>query len=302
MRFSLGYPILELDPAPELLTSAAIGAIAAAAERGGFSAISMTEHPAPPQSWRDEHGHDALDPFVGLAAAAAHTTTLSLLTYLTVVPYRNPFLLAKTTATLDRVSDGRLILGVGTGYLRGEFEALGVDFAERNELFDEGLDVMRKAWTGSPVHATGRHFRASGTVAVPVPKRMPPIWIGGNARRTRHRVARTADGWMPIPTRGAQVARRSTAALDGDEQLRVMIDEVLDERARHGPREPLDIMYLIEDVNPWLEPERYVDQVGELERIGVTWIQGGAGGKGVDEIVERIHWFGENIIAKAAGA
>jgi probable F420-dependent oxidoreductase len=300
MHFSFGYPIIELDPAPELLTAAAIGRIARAAEHAGFAALSMTEHPAPPQAWRDDHGHDALDPFVGLATAAALTTSIHVLTYLSVLPYRNPFLVAKATATLDRISGGRLIFGIGTGYLAGEFTALGVDFAERNELFGECVAVLRAAWTGKPVYYEGRHFLADGAVSVPTPvQARVPLWIGGNARRTRDRVAELADGWMPIPTKGAQVTRRSTAELASHSQLAAMIAEVKSTLRQRGRSESIDIMYLIDDIDPWDDPERYADRVRELASIGVTWVQGGADGRGVDEIVDRLAWFGERIIASA---
>jgi alkanesulfonate monooxygenase SsuD/methylene tetrahydromethanopterin reductase-like flavin-dependent oxidoreductase (luciferase family) len=87
---------------------------------------------------------------------AAATERLQLLTYLTVPPWRNPLLLAKTAATLDRLSRGRLILGVGTGYLKAEYAALGVEFEERNRLFDEALEVMPLAWSGDAFSYSGQ--------------------------------------------------------------------------------------------------------------------------------------------------
>ena len=82
-----------------------------------------------------------------------------------MAPYRNPFLLAKAAATLDRLSGGRFILGVGTGYHKAEFFALGVDFDERNDLFDEMLDVLPLAWTGEPFSYHGRHFDARDVIS-----------------------------------------------------------------------------------------------------------------------------------------
>ncbi|HEX3960632.1 MAG TPA: LLM class flavin-dependent oxidoreductase, partial [Trebonia sp.] len=97
-------------------------------------------------------GHQTLDPFVALSYVAAVTSRLRLLTYLSVLPYRNPMLLAKAAASVDIVSDGRFILGAGVGYNKSEFHALGVDFDERNALFDEALDVLprRTRWSRSP--------------------------------------------------------------------------------------------------------------------------------------------------------
>src|SRR3954453_9722726 len=149
MQFMFQYPETTgtehdmLDPGP-------VDEVARAAEREGFDGLSFTEHPIPGARWLQSGGHQSLDPFVALAFAAAATTRLRLLTYLSVAPYRNPLLLAKTAATVDVLSGGRLILGLGTGYLKAEFRALGVDFDERNDLFDETLDVLPLHWSGEP--------------------------------------------------------------------------------------------------------------------------------------------------------
>ena len=92
-------------------------------------------------------GHHALDPFVVLALAAGATERLRLQTNLVIAAYRNPFLLAKAIASLDAVSGGRTIIGIGAGYLDPEYAALGVDMAERNALTDEAIAAMRAAWT-----------------------------------------------------------------------------------------------------------------------------------------------------------
>src|SRR5690349_15054263 len=148
-----------------------VGEIAARAEAAGFDGLSFTEHPAAGVNWLTHGGHQTLDPFVALAFAAAATSRLRLLTYLAVLPYRNPFLLAKTAATLDRLSGGRFTLGAGTGYHKTEFFALGVDFDERNALFDETLDVLPRAWSGEPFSYRGRHFDARDVIQRPRPRR-----------------------------------------------------------------------------------------------------------------------------------
>jgi len=130
--------------------AASLTEIAAAAERAGFAAFSLTEHPIPGARWLCSGGHQMLDPLVALAHVAAATERLRLLTYLVVAPYRNPFLLAKAAATADRLSNGRLTLGLGAGYNKSEFYALGIDFEERNALFDEVLDVLPLHWRGEP--------------------------------------------------------------------------------------------------------------------------------------------------------
>src|SRR5690349_22556913 len=169
MRFTFTHPMHSHPYNPELVTGAGIAAVAAAAESAGFDGFGFTDHPAPSQRWLDGGGHDALDPFVAMGFAAARTTTLRLIPNIVVLPYRNPFVVAKAAATLDVLSGGRFTLAVGAGYLKGEFAALGVDHAERNELFDEALTVLRAVWTGDDVSIEGRHFSARGVTSHPRP-------------------------------------------------------------------------------------------------------------------------------------
>ncbi len=122
MRFIYYFPGRWVPITPALLSLDAHIAMAGAAERAGFDGVAVDEHPIPSEAWRQTSGgHDALDPFITLAAVASTARRLKLVCYLAVVPYRNPFLLAKQATTLDVLSDGRLILGVGSGYLVGEF-------------------------------------------------------------------------------------------------------------------------------------------------------------------------------------
>ncbi len=168
MRFSYGVPFsCPLNPA--FTTGPALSALAQQAEEAGFDAAYVTEHPAPSQRWREAGGHDALDPFVALTAMSCATTRLRLLTNLTVIPYRNPFLLAKASATLDVLSGGRLTLGAGVGYMKSEFAALGVDFETRNARFDEYLQVLKLAWLGETVTFEGEFVSARASPSTPRP-------------------------------------------------------------------------------------------------------------------------------------
>ena len=101
-------------------------------------------------------------PFVAMGFAAAHTTTLRLIPNIVVLPYRNPFVVAKSGATLDLLSGGRFTLAIGVGYMKKEFAALGVDFEERGALLEEALDVIRTIWTTDDVSYEGRHFTRAG--------------------------------------------------------------------------------------------------------------------------------------------
>src|SRR3954464_7713144 len=182
MKFTFTHPMHSHPYNPELVTGSAIAAVAAAAESAGFHGFGFTDHPAPSQRWLEAGGHDAVDPFVAMGFAAAHTTTLRLIPNIVVLPYRNPFVVAKAGATLDLISDGRFTLGVGVGYLKREFAALGVNFDERGDLFDEALNVIRGIWTPAVFSYAGALFPANGIPAHPRPvsRPHPPIWIGGN--------------------------------------------------------------------------------------------------------------------------
>jgi probable F420-dependent oxidoreductase len=275
MRFIFHYPeVSGLDG--DMFDVGALSAVAAAAERAGFHGFSLTEHPAPGTRWLASGGHQTLDPFVGLGYVAALTQRLRLLTYLSVAPYRNPFLLAKAAATLDRLSEGRLILGLGAGYQKSEFYALGVDMAERNTLFDEALDVLPLHWRGEPFSYQGRRFSARDVVALPRPTQNPiPIWVGGNSARSRRRVAARAQGWMPM-SGGAQLsATARTPQLSTIDELRSAIAAVRADADAAGRAEPIDILHSYHGegiASPATEPDRHREAMAELEAAGVTWI------------------------------
>jgi probable F420-dependent oxidoreductase len=243
-------------------------------EAAGWDGIAFTEHPAPSYRWLAEGGgHQTLDPFVALGAAAAVTERIKLLTYLAVAPYRNPLLLAKTAATVDLISNERLILGLGTGYQKSEFMALGVDFDERNVLFDEVLDTLPLHWSGEPFSYVGKHFSARNVGARPAPRRQIPIWIGGNSKLTRRRVAARAQGWMPMSVAPEVAATTRTAHLEGLDEIGVAVREL---REQAGERaEQIDVMVMYTDpsiLEPGTDVERHRDQLGRLAEIGATWV------------------------------
>jgi len=248
--------------------------VAKAVEAAGWDGLAFTEHPAPGYRWLAEGGgHQTLDPFVALGAAAAVTERIKLLTYLAVVPYRNPLLLAKAAATVDMISKGRMILGVGTGYLKGEFFALGVDFDERNALFDEALDVLPLHWSGEPFSYQGRHFNARDIIARPSPRRQIPIWIGGNAKITRRRVATRAQGWMPMSGPPEMATTTRTAHFSGLDDI---AEAVRDLKEMAGDRAgELDVMVLYTDdsiLQPGKDVERHREMLGRIAEIGATWV------------------------------
>jgi probable F420-dependent oxidoreductase len=147
---------------------------------------------------------DYLDPLAMLGVLARATTRVRLGTSVLVIPYRPPLVVAKTLATLDVLSRGRLILGAGTGWLREEFEAVGAPpFEERGAVTDEYLRVMRLAWTTDPTTFHGRYCRIDPVHALPKPAQAGgiPLWIGGHTKAALRRAATLGDGWHPIGLR-----------------------------------------------------------------------------------------------------
>lgn len=301
MQFSLGYPLLRHPADDAFTTPEFLADFARLAEECGFDSINLTEHPIPGDRWLAAGGHHALDPFVGLAVAATVTSRVRLLTNLTVLPYRNPFLLAKAVASLDRASGGRVTLGVGTGYLKPEFFALGVDFDERNDLFDEVIAVCRLAWSGESVEYEGRHFSARGNTAHPTPVQDPlPIWIGGNARRTRERVATVAQGWMPMWNPVEFAATRRSPVLDSLDDLRSMLDDL---RARHeatGRTDDLDVMFMPMDLalpgDPDWDAGRHRAAIRAQADLGVNWQQVTAVGDTPDAALDMVRAYADQVV------
>ncbi len=275
MRFIYHYPETHGTDA-DMLDAGPIDEVAARAERAGFDGFSLTEHPVPGARWLASGGHQSLDPLVALAFAAAATERVRLLTYLVVAPYRNPFLLAKAAATVDRLSAGRLILGLGTGYHKTEFRALGVDMDERNALFDEALDVLPLHWSGEPFSYEGRHFTARDVIARPRPSQRPiPIWIGGNSGLSRRRVAERAQGWMPM-SGGSQLSSTArTPVLGPIGQLAGDIAELRAAAQAQGRTDSIDVVYSYQGEGidaPSRDADRHRGTFAELDKAGVTWV------------------------------
>lgn len=276
MRFLFSYPDT-IGTERDMLDAGQLDEVARAVERAGFNGISLTEHPVPGARWLASGGHQTLDPFVGLGFVAAATSRLRLLTHLSVAVYRNPFLLAKAAATVDKLSGGRMVLGLGAGYHKAEFFALGVDFAERNTLFDEVLDVLPQHWSGEPFSHQGHHFSARDVQALPRPVQDPiPIWIGGNARRSRRRAAERGQGWMPMAGGPELTATSRTVGIPDVETLATMIAEVQGDAAVAG-RGPIEVAWMYRDPDlqrPDVEPDRHREHFALLEEIGVThlWV------------------------------
>ncbi len=175
--------------------------VARAAEQAGYDSVWTGEHvvlpdpqvppsPAPPQA-------PFLDPAVALAFLAAHTKELLLATGIVILPQRNPLVLAKELASVDVLSGGRLVFGLGAGYLRPEFEAIGASFHDRGARTDEYLQAILALWTQERPAFSGPSVRFSGIDAHPRPVQRPhpPIVVGGESPAALRRAARVGNGW-----------------------------------------------------------------------------------------------------------
>jgi probable F420-dependent oxidoreductase len=175
--------------------------VARAAEDAGFDSVWTGEHvvlpdpQAPPSPVAPET--PLLDPAVALAHIAAVTERIQLATGIIILPQRNPLVLAKELATLDLVSNGRLIFGLGAGYLQAEFDALGMPFDDRGARTSEAIEVLRTLWTQSKPHFEGKFWSFSGIQAHPMPVRSPhpPIFVGGHSPPAYRRAVAQGNGW-----------------------------------------------------------------------------------------------------------
>lgn len=278
-RISLGLPVDRVASGAELVSGDAISDLASAWERLGFHAAYVTDHPAPDDRWLAGGGHHALEPTVALAAAAAATRRLLLHTNVYVLGYRNPFLAAKALATLDLVSDGRLIVGVAAGYLRPEFSALGADFEERGRRLDETLELLPRIWSEQGVQAEGPGWSARSVTALPQPVQRPhpPIWVGGNSVAAMRRAVRRAQGWSPFPTEAGVERALRTASIGDLAALRARLAQATELCEELGRTEPLTTCFVpfslptyLADPVGGLAP--MVEEVAELSAMGVDWV------------------------------
>lgn len=302
MKFSLHLPVTEINPPGEFQTVAAVQEMAQALEKAGVDAGWVTDHPAPDIDWLIPNGHDAVDPFTALGVVAGATTQLKLHTNVLILPYRNPFITAKAAATLQVLSGGRLILGVGGGYQKGEFEALGVDFHKRGKLMDEALETIQLAWSGETVRKTGSTFDAKGNLPRPTPSPAPPIWIGGGSPRAVERAAQWGDGWCPFYSAGvARVDEKLQKPVSSLDDLRDKIQRVHEDRAARGRTGPFDIC--INPLHPLggqtrADADRFIEGCAQLAEIGVTWVFAGLPHPSLAAFKENAAWFGEEVVAR----
>lgn len=276
--------------------SEAIQRVAVAADRAGFFYLAVSDHVAVPRSHAAAMSTTWYDTVATLGFVAALTQRIRLLSYVWVAPYRHPLVTAKAFATLDALSGGRVILGVGAGHVEAEFAALGADFSRRGKLLDEAIDGVVKAWTDEFPVLDGPTWPARdlGQRPRPVQSPRPPIWVGGSTPAALRRAALRGDGWLPqgVPEIGMPAAIARIRALR--------------EQARGGA--PIEL-----GMNgPWLylgrpyaalDPTTRTGSAAEIAEIFRAIKQLGIAHSGVrfrsrscDELLDQIEAFGRDVL------
>ena len=228
------------------------------AESLGYDFCTCSEHVAVPVDVAEVRGGTYWDPLAVFGYLAARTTRIDLATFVLVLGYHHPLAIAKRYGTLDVVSNGRLILGVGTGSLEEEFALLDAEFADRGPLADDAMRALRAALSAAQPAYAGDHFEFSDFLIQPhAVQKHVPMWVGGRTGRSLRRAVELGDGWAPFGLRTAELE---------DLLVRARESKGWEQRNR-----PLDV--ILQNDRPWdptAEPDRVADQVGRMRSIGAT--------------------------------
>lgn len=295
-------------------------AVAQAAERAGFAFMSVNDHIIVPGklgsaypytqggTWSaSEHGH-CFDQLAALAFLAGCTSRLRLLTSVMVVPHRPVIQTAKMLSTIDVLSNGRLILGVGAGWMEEEFRILGAPFRERGAATDEYLEAFKELWTAERPAYEGRHVSFKDVIFAPKPLQQPnpPIWVGGEGAAAMRRTVKLGNGWYPGNN-------NQTSPFDTPARLKGGIATLagVAEKAGRDPQ-TIDIGLIVQGPFEWTAQRTQdgsarrmftgssVDMREDrdaLAAVGARHVALRLGGDTVAEAVGRIERFGAEVIA-----
>jgi probable F420-dependent oxidoreductase len=316
MQFGFSAPVAGPLSTPENLAR-----IAQDGEKIGYDFASFSDHVVIPRDIEAKYPYsdtgefpagsrvDRHEQLTALAFIAGKTTRLRLVTSVTVVPHRPAVLLAKILASIDVLSNGRLTFGIGAGWMREEFEALGLPpFPERGAVTDEYLDACRELWTKDDPRFDGRYVKFANILFQPKPvqKPYPPIWVGGESGPALRRTARIGDGWYPIGTNPQHRLDSMKRFQAGVERLRRL--------TREAGRDPSQIA-LAYRVSSWgkslparaddgerrLFSGETTDIVSDLlafREFGVGHVDFGFAGVSADEMITNMRRFREDVLAK----
>ena len=268
------------------------------AEEVGFDAVCVNDHVAMPREAVIDLGRMWSDPVACMGYLAAKTNRIRLYAAVLITPYRSPLLVAKALATVDFLSAGRLTVGFGAGYLKAEFDALGVPFEARGHLTDEYIPAIKELWTSDFASFQGAHVRFSDICIEPKPvqKPHPPVIIGGNTKAAMRRAARLGDGWHPFQIE--------------PQELPPCIEYIYSQpgfEARPAPFEIVTPLNLVDRTPDGSGKGRLLTRQELVERVD-GWRQAGATtiwvtafhANSIDQYLDTLRDFGESVIARFA--
>ena len=273
---------------------AELSAIARAADRSGAFYVAVCDHVAIPRPADQAMSTTWYDTIATLGWLGALTEQVHLLSHVYVLPYRHPLVTAKAFATLDQLTGGRAVLGVGAGHLQSEFELLGVDFESRGPAVEEAIQVIRVAFARE-YPTVGGPGAEVGVGMSPRPARPggPPIWIGGSSKAAIRRAARFGDGWLPQgpPKMG----------------MRAAIEFIRTERQSAGLPEQFDMGVNCEPIHigePAFEvpkwtltgpPDQVADGLRKYRKLDVNQLQVRFVGRSANEVCDQLERFGAEV-------
>jgi probable F420-dependent oxidoreductase len=268
LKLGIVTPVLHMNPRfdpPEWEVTASVGDVVEVvqqAEALGYDWVACSEHIAIPAAASTVRGGRYWDPFSTLGFFAAKTARVGLLTHMAVLPYHHPLELVKRLGTLDLLSDGRVIAGVGVGSLQPEFEVLGHAFEGRGDRSDDAIRAIRASWGHRLPEYHGSHYDFQDFIVEPSGlDRALPIWVGGRTRRSLRRALELGDAWMPFKFKVDELSE-----LLGHPDVGSARDRYAEE---HG--KPLDLILAPEPpIDPLGDPDGTLDFLASYTAIGAT--------------------------------
>jgi probable F420-dependent oxidoreductase len=308
MKFGVCLPTFRYGAEP---TTDHIFAVARSAEEHGFDSVWVGDHVLVPAD--QTRMRFFADPLLTLGVVAGMTSRVQLGTSVVVAPLRNPLVLAKQSATLDYLSSGRLILGLGAGWLEREFNYLNADFNQRGSLFDETIRVLRTVWGAVPASFDGEFYQFDDAVLEPQPHQPggPPIWIGGSSRRALQRTAELGDAWHADDTPAEEVARVREILLGYAETAGRSVDVTTRVSTRvvgvgmTSTDAPSREEGYYREADAWSgivgTPDELLDQVQEFADAGSSHFIAQFEHASVDEHLESMRAFADAVISRFPG-
>lgn len=278
-----------------------IGEICALADRLGFGRLTVGEHFVMPEPHVAASGAHYVHATTALAYVAGHTSRVRVAANVSIVPLQHPLVQAKQWATLDWLSGGRADLIVGVGWLREEFDLLGVDFEARGAIVDEYVQAMREVWLNDLATFHGERIAFERVAAEPKPLQPGgiPLWFAGDVPATLRRVARWGVGWSPFLIPPPQIPEGIDRIRSHPDYAGQRID-VFYNLANLGLGEEHSAKEHDGDFDTW-NVQRLVDQIGEIAALGVTEVAPPLPRlRDYGHYLERLHWLSEEIMPRVA--